>query len=298
MSLHTDIVYPWVMTGGGPLFDLVYSLRSVQDNWTETFRVSIIGDRPPTLGNGLLHYKHDQLKAAPLVKSKYELQNDSRVRCADVCEKMEIILNSELNDRFVYMYDDQWLLRPMNEEYLMRRVAMHEMHSQVRDVRRDHYKLKWNTFDALREAGLTRIWDYETHMPRLFEKQKMRQVFEKFNPGKNALLFSTLYFNWHYPEHEPEVLSRLDCHKAGFYGLADGKSFPGPDIHGTHAEMRQHYFNACAGKHILNLNDAGRTPALVDVIKLMFQEPSCYETPATADTIRTNRPTDGLLLKV
>lgn len=292
--MGTTFVYPWIYEHNGALWDLIYSLRSIDEHWLAPHQALVIGDMPPTLGNGLLFQPMERVTA-----SRWR-------RCVDVCRKMDWALRSPVvAERFVYMYDDTLFLRPLNEFYLNQRIALAELPPGNVNAVSDHKVYKALTEKALRAAGLTGpLWDFETHTPRLFDKRKMQEIFEKFRPGENRLLFSTLYFNWHYrtagalgPTTEverPTLLHPMDQYLVRFSNSPTNSLAAAP-IGLEMPERIAYYRNHMIGKHLLNYGSSARcrTKALIEAIKERFPDPGPYETRSTHKHLTSTLLTDG-----
>lgn len=270
MSSHTDIVYVWVHAGDRAVEDLRYSLRSVEENWMRgSYRVFIVGDRPPHWGDFMhLPHAHESSKERGL---KYP-------KAVDAVRKMKAILDCpQIGEQFVYMSDDVALLRPLDAEYLAVRRAALELDPAQKVGGTKWRTWIWNTYEALKQAGCTRVWNYETHLPRVFEKRRMREVIARFDPEKNHLLLPTLYFNYFHKDQPPELLHKLDNVRVVFFDTEDGLS------HGRSREREPE--RACAyhldrmrGKHLLCWNNNGmKDPGLFYAIHALFPRKSAFE---------------------
>ncbi len=281
----TLFIYPWLFTGTEALWDLRYSLRSIDAHFDGGYQVLLIGDRPPGFGNGIWSQLHTKQPS------------DFFPRCLDVNRKMEWVLQCPwVGEEFVHIHDDQLLVDHCTLNTLRRRVARNEVKSDDLGYggSAQHTRLVQRTVAALREAGVQRVWNYETHLPRVFNTQKMREVFEKFKPTENRLLYSTLYYNWVHKDTPPDaLLGPLDNIKAAYYGMAhaDGYSIPRLPREMHPALKEQQLYNSMFGKAFLNYNNKGRTPELLNVLKRMFPLPGPYEVAAPPTTNFLNIPT-------
>lgn len=273
MSLHTDIVYVWHHGGDRAVEDLRYSLRSVEDNWGTTrassmARVFIVGDRPPGWG-GFFHLPHEHQSSKMGV---------FRPKVVDAVRKMKVILDcDQITERFLYMYDDICLLQPVDAAYFERRFAVREVTNTEPISTTRHAMQGWDTVKALRQAGCTRVWNYETHLPRLFEKRRMREVIARFDPEVNRLLLPTLYFNYHYRDQEPTLLHKMDSVKAGFYGSEDANGY-GRSREVDPERACRYHLQCMAGKTFLNWNDKGiKDPGLFYAMNTLWPKPSHFE---------------------
>jgi hypothetical protein len=262
-----DIVYVWVNAGPHATTDLRYSLRSLEDNWLGQFQVTIVGDNPPG-ATGFWHLPMDRLPDPHLPKA------------LDAVRKMQAICNARhIGERFAYWYDDVYLLRPVDTAFLERRVATQEITKDmvIKGGARKHAQQVLRTAQVLFDAGFKRVWNYETHTPRVFEKRKMQEVLDLYRPAGNRLLLPTLYFNHFHRNQEPHIISRLDDVKAGFYGITDcPRSFP-PAPTTDDLKARDTYAQQCIGKAYLNHNDRGIDVGLQYLRHSLWPEPSSFE---------------------
>lgn len=267
-----DIVYVWVNSGAHATTDLRYSLRSLEENWLGNFRVTVVGDEPP----GTTGYWH-----LPTARNS----DPHLPKALDAVHKMQAICNARhIGDRFAYWYDDVYLLKPVDQAFLERRVATHEVTRDMvaRGAVRKHAQQVLATAKVLFDAGFKRVWNYETHTPRIFDKRRMQEVLDLYRPAASRLLLPTLYFNHFHRGQEPALLSRLDDVKAGFYGLTDcPRSFP-PAATTNDLEAMRTYAANCAGKAYLNHNDRGLDVGLQFLRHSLWPQPSSFEMPEHA----------------
>lgn len=287
MISHTDIAYVWVHLGRDrAVEDLRYSLRSLEQNWGDgpgqTFRVFIVGDRPPHW-HDMMHVPHTHESSAV---------NGLRFpKAVDAVRKMKEILRcADIGERFLYMSDDIVLLKPTGPQYFDKLIAQSEFTGQENFSISRFGKLMENTYKALKAYGLKRVFHYETHMPRLFEKRKMWEVIQRFDPEKNLLLLPTLYYNYHYPGQQPTLLHKLDNVKVAFLG-ADGPHTYPRSRHTDPELACAYHLDLMLGKRFLNWNDNGiRDHGLFYALTRMFPEPSSFEVA------RRNAPPNPLTI--
>lgn len=263
----TDFVFVWIAPPGDAFAreDLKYAMRSLEASWVGNMRVTVVGDDPKFTGQ-IWHAPHERI------------ESDLMPKALDAVRKMEAIIGLPyVQDRFVYMYDDTYFLRPVDELWLSRRRAVREVpDGWTGGGSRKHQEALGNTVKCLRDNGFTRIWDYETHMPRFFEKRKMLEVIHLYKADVRRLLLPTLYFNHHYKGQEPEILSPHDDVKVMFKGrLANGVK-PAP----TTNEMKalEYYRQHIIGKHVWNHNNKGiRDPGLQHLRYTLWPNESSFE---------------------
>jgi len=270
----TDIVIVWIQADEHAAHDLKYALRSLEQHWMGNFRVTIVGDKPPGLQR-FYHLPHQRMAATEHPKA------------LDAVRKLEAIVAApHIQQRFVYAYDDTYLLRPVDELYLAKRRAVREVPDTwtVGDAGKVHKVALFNTVQCLRDHGFKRIWDYETHMPRVFEKRKLQEVMDLYKPAERRLLVPTLYFNHHYRHQEPELLSPLDDCKVVFYGRHSKDSVP-PAPTTDSAAAIAYYAKHCVGKHLWNHNNNGMRDVNLQYLRhSIWPDASAFEIPATQPT--------------
>jgi hypothetical protein len=269
VNMGTDFVYQWLNCDEHAATDIKYSLRSLEQNWLGNLRVTVVGDRPKDFGQ-MFHIPHQPV------------QTPHQQRALDAVRKMEAVLGARhIQERFVMMHDDHYLLRPMDEMYVMRRRAVSEIDPlwEPTDANRKHKRLLYETAKALREKGFTRVWNYETHIPRMYEKRKMAEVIDIYRPAGNRLLLATLYYNHHYRHQEPELMHPYDDCKVAFFGSREKHTVPPPLTSDTDAAMA-YYAQALIGKHFMNHNNRGIADFNLQYLRhSLWPEPSVFEPP-------------------
>jgi len=175
-----SLVYPYMaQLSSEQDTELELSIRSMCKNLKFDFNVVIVGDKPKW-------YNGDHIYANPIRGIQF-------TRAFDIANKLSLIVNSDLiTDDFIYCYDDIYALQPISLEYFDEVVAQCDENS---------VKLngsgKWNRMlqESFNRLNIEQKWNYETHLPRKFNKQKLAKIITSYNLHKNPLLFSTLYYN-------------------------------------------------------------------------------------------------------
>lgn len=244
----TTIVYPYLHQLS-QWDELKYSIRSVCKNFKEPFEIVIIGDKP-TWYNG----KH--IQTTPIRGRKF-------TRAFDIARKLEIICKSEMiTENFVYMYDDQYFINSTELKDFDGAVCMNEI------VKRKVPKLgseTWlelmaRTVEVLHQNGHEKIYNYETHLPRVLSKKKLRIMMDAYDLHRNPLLFNTIYFNEFYPVPRI-ILEQSNPIKAGVY-----KPMTSDGIR-----------HLCRDKKILNNGERGFNHSLKIFLKNSFPEKCRFE---------------------
>jgi len=224
--------------------ELVFSVESVRKRYQGSAKIFVVGDAPGV--RGCIHIPH---KVEEGMKANKAL---------DSILKLQLIADHpDINDDFVYMYDDIIFLNPINKTDLSMVVA----HNKVNDIQEYIDKLgrkpskQWLnlfriTFTKIQKHGRG-SWNYETHLPRIFNKENVKQVIKTYGMEQQPMLFASAYFN-HFHEVPTTTLSQLPNFKAGFY-------YPINDLDKIRRDIKF--------KKFLNYDDIGLTKQLQQVIR-------------------------------
>lgn len=266
----TAFIYPWINIGGYCEQELKMSLRSLEAHVVGNYRVFVVGDCPPRLAD-LVYIKHERNLVGPHIK------------CVDAVQKLQRVIDTpQVPDQFVYMADDIALLRPFEASDVAMPIGLCEVDEHYRmDTIND--ALMMRTVQALRAAGHTRVWNYETHMPRLFSKRRLQEIFAKYDPAKNHLMIPTLYFNHFWKDQKPVLLSKMDNRLARFAGKENANSF-GLPLPSGQGSTKAYHLRCMHGKAFANWNDAGLCQGLVDALREHLPTKSTHETSTRAYT--------------
>ena len=171
--------------------ELDYSIRSVRKNFQGDARCFVVGDDP---GLDAIH-----LKAPPLVT--HDPINKEPVNL-DLLNKMEAIIDShKVNEEFILMYDDIFILKPTTKEELKQEYGRCEVvnpsnYIQTRNGGRPYKKLWVSTYDYIvpfrLQKGL-KSYDWETHLPRFLEKKKLKWLINALNLRDIPKIPTSLY---------------------------------------------------------------------------------------------------------
>lgn len=196
-----DFVWPYVKRfsfwdKSGMFNELDYSIRSVRENYQGDVRCFVIGDDPEL---DVIH-----LPAPPLVESDPVTKQP---RHKDQMNKFKVLLDSEVNEEFVLMYDDIYILKPTTKADLMKTYGRCELHNPVEYIKTRMggapYKRLWlSTYEYIvtfRHSKGQKTYDWETHLPRFMEKSKLKWIIEALNLT-NIPRISTSLYPAHYAE--------------------------------------------------------------------------------------------------
>ena len=251
-----DIVYQYIASASWQ--ELRHSLRSIDKHFKGEYRIWIVGDLPPWTVN-VNHIPHVRNNTINLTN------------CYDACSKLELVINHpEISEDFIYMYDDIYLLKDTSREELEYPLyAVSDMAKSVdRNLSTKHMRMRWETCDTLLRHGYGAC-NFENHLPKVFSKTLMREIFDQYDPKANRLVFSTLYYNTFLGEIEPVLLHKDDTVKAEFFGTNNDYGFG--------SMYRVQLSQLLETKQFLNHNDNGLNTSTKNVIKARFPEKCQYE---------------------
>jgi hypothetical protein len=245
-TLHFVYVYINPESGGPIWRELYYSVKSVQKFFKGLpYQIFVVGDNPKI--KGVNHIPCERIKGK------------TNAKALDATKKLRKIVDSDtINDNFIYMYDDIVFLKNLTVDDFTPIIA----HNHVRDINdywgrgrkpSDNWIQVFNkTILKLKYHNLP-TFNYETHLPRLLNKERVTEVLDKFKLEDNLYMFSTLYFNTFYTN--PDILL-----KENEYIKAD-ITIPYED-HNLDKYMK--------GRKFLNYNDMGLNKSLQRYIKKLF----------------------------
>ena len=259
------VYYPY-LEREGKWDELKYSLRSLERFFDAEYEVWIVGDLPDWIKDVqyIAHQKTERIVASSTF---------------DAVSKLQLYLNNDRTpEQFIRMYDDVYFIghRTVTDLELTRYLFTYDefCHSDFKSgsavwreqvVRTLESVVRWRDGETGRKGE---IYMTETHCPEVFEKEKMREVMERFDPAGFRLLTSSLYYNT-FP-FEKKLKDRK-VERALFYGYENEFS------------LKPNYTNCdelhklLRGKYFLNHNDAGLDDGLKGYIMGMFQEKSRWE---------------------
>ena len=165
--------------------ELRLSIRSIEKYVHPEAGITVLGEKPDWYTGHFIncprlrHARGDPTNRTPFRDTHAKIQ--VATRCPEIPE------------RFVWLMDDTYFLRPTTIDDLS--VGRHDpwWKAPVRGGSEWH-RLISRTHSALKAKGYP-TKQYGTHLPHVFEKPKLLQMFEEFNFRNNLLLFEVLYGN-------------------------------------------------------------------------------------------------------
>ena len=240
--------------------ELRITLRSIEKNARFDHKVVIIGDCPPFLN------------IANLDKGKLDviLINPERApenpKAWDVIEKMKYATESEDISKLILMsYDDVLFINPVNMRDIAEVIALRPLPTDL-DFQTNG-STAWkrvfnNTQLALARNGFEKPYDFETHLPRLFQKEKLKELFKKYGFQKRPYCFPTLYFNEYLGKKKLRVLSEDPGNIKIGISSAD-------ELLQCSEKLETHKF--------LNYGEKAWGPQLKEILFSLFPDPGTFE---------------------
>jgi len=255
-------VYPLGHSSSWDNNEIKYSLRSLEKHCKFEFNVVVYysgnTDMKPDLKNVIL-------KEIPRgEKNDYE-------DYYDVLTKLELVVKDpDVSDDFVWIYDDVILLKDISDIKTIS--AMFKITSQIKE---DFEKSSWgrsmNIALALSYRNGNFGFCYETHLPRLYEKGRLKGMFELFPFRKYKIPYTpaTLYYNF-FKVH-PDIIIEKTKYRASFYGQNSTK------YKSYKSDSTSVIIEAAKNATWLNYNDKGLTEFLKNYIKNKFINKSRFD---------------------
>lgn len=258
--------------------ELRYTLRSIDTNFDFEYDVTIYSD-----------HKIDWIQNAtvtqvPRYYPDYAKKYFSGVlhyeNYYDTLNKLKTAsLSEDLSEEVLYVYDDILCLKKQNIDEI-RKVYAGGMYKDNPNYWMNPKRNKWRNTIAQaieRARGFGEVYLYETHLPRLYHKSKLKEMFKLFPLENMEIPYApaTLYFNMFYnkPDYNYKVSKEsLDNDiKAGFYGTPNTlcDTFP--------SKLPKQIELAVRNKIWVNYNDAGLTEPMKEWIQKRFPNKSKFE---------------------
>jgi hypothetical protein len=260
-----DIIYPYIETLA-TWKELKYSIRSIHQHLIGTdYRIWLISE-----------HKLPWLQDVNYIIQKREF-HPHRTNCLDATRRLKKVIDHPLiSEDFLLMYDDIYFLHDTRIEEIPQHLAVDKViidgqllpASRKGSGSRKWRSLLYDTCKALIDDDI-HPYNYETHLPRRFNKWMMQNIYDLYNPIENRLLTSTLYYSHLFndcgaPEFLPNTL-----YKAGYYG----QDLPGLSMHANEKTIQEGF----ASRRFLNHDDNGLNASLRQAIEGHYPDPSPYE---------------------
>jgi hypothetical protein len=234
--------------------ELRYSLRSLEKNLKEKFKVFIVGDLPSWMNPETVIY---------IPHSRCEGMKENTTY--DAISKLQLYLNHpDAGRSFIRLYDDIYLISKINLYEIGKFKAMFDG-SEAPPRTGTWWEQLYRTIRVVKMKGYYG-WNTETHFPELFEREKMSWIIKAYDALEKRLLTSTLYFNTFFFNQKPMMFE--DCHGIQFYNNENNRFYTSSD-----GDLEK----KCKGKIYLNHNNAGLNDNLKQFLMNRFPDKSKFE---------------------
>jgi hypothetical protein len=182
-----DFVIPYIMGPDNGL-ELRYALRSIAKNFRHTnYRIIIVGDKPDWL-TGVLHFPFERV-----------VSQINRAYTDQLLKLYSILTETDIGQSFVWTYDDVYFTSEVTLDDLLQKKAVASFDRYPTHIDQSGAGTNWKetmkyTMETVRMEGGSN-YNYETHIPRVFEKKKVLALMEKYKLLERPMMLSSLYFN-------------------------------------------------------------------------------------------------------
>lgn len=247
--MQIDVVYPYCKSTSYWGNELKYSLRSLCKYLDTLGSVYLIGESSP-------EWSRD-LRVIP----ERGWVGGARQRNTLISEKLlKACFKGEISDPFIYMCDDFYLLKRTRVEDLSRNYALADLTDAEipKKLKQGWFSYFWRTVAVL-NGRTKRIYNYETHVPKLIHKQSYIDIVTTYGTS-HGFNWETLYFNHFFDGQIAEI------HDGWVAGVSKKL---------TQTEILEIIFQPKT--HFLNHNDKGLNDDLIEVIRGLFPVRSRFE---------------------
>lgn len=183
----------------------------------------------------------------------------------DAITKLLLFINHpDTGMNFIRIYDDMYLLSDVDLVEIGQFKAMYD-HTEIPRRSGVWWDQLRRTIEVVLHKGYPG-WNTETHLPELFNKEKMRFVIDAYHALERRFLTSTLYYNTFYFNCSPRLYK--DCRAVQFYNNENSRFYLSSD--GNLKEK-------CEGMLYLNHNNAGLNNNLKQFLSARYPHKSPFE---------------------
>lgn len=245
------VIIPY-LKGKAQGLELLYAVRSIAKNFTEDdYQLVVIGDKEDWFSDEILFIDKPCIGSNPQ---------------ADVIDKIKTILVDEsIPEEFVWTNDDIYFVSPTTMSDL--RILKTDGLLKTDGSARTYNKNRERTIKALLRLGRP-IRNFATHMPVVYEKEKMMSVFETFSHEMEAgLLLSSAYFNLHFDAQVRAEKCNWFKDSWSLRVISDLRS----------EDKKQLFRDLIVKKHFLNHSEEGFSKLLMDWLARQFSTTCKFE---------------------
>lgn len=193
----TEVLKPssvvWVYWAHGARSnELLYSIDLARKNLSDAHNFIVCGDRPPS--GAKIDYFIPQPRIS-LIESQRIFNTKRFAKFVDSFLKLQAINgSSHVTDDFLWMYDDTFIVKSTSIDFLSKPRYRGKLPSSKDPIRATWREAMRRTGVALEKEGLS-LLNYSTHLPVVYNKEKLKKTFERFNCFDHPRLIESLYLN-------------------------------------------------------------------------------------------------------
>jgi len=170
--------------------ELKYSIKTVQKFYKDA-RIWVVGDPPGEMDDEIESGEINLIHTGLVQTGKSGLHRDN----IDLMRKFKAIIESDINEEFVLMYDDQFILRDITYKDLqptaLCRVPDVSTYPRIFGLL---YGSLWRSTYKVIDQMTDNIYDWETHLPRLMEKEKTEFLIDTYDLENKNIMIHPLYY--------------------------------------------------------------------------------------------------------
>lgn len=250
LDTHPTVVIPYkksVAAGD----ELRYALRA----WHKYFpgcKIVVIGDREDWFSPEVICIEMEVMSNNPQI---------------DVANKLMVaIAAEEIPEDFIWSNDDILPVSPIHIGDIQLLKANGLLTNSKPGLNGVYAENKKRTIELLQEHQLP-VWDYSTHTPFYFNKEKLSSLITQLQADENGYLISSLYFNSYFPEINPVIVT------------GDANCFFTAYVYRDNPPMSV-VNEVFKSRKFVNYNDKGYS-AIRSVIESKYSEQSIFEIDGT-----------------
>ena len=201
-------VYPYKMVEDPFGWELKYSIRSIYKNFKGKFHITVIGDIPDWIDQS-------KIRCIELNNININAQRQTKIN-------QKIMKATELYDDFILMNDDQYIMRTITPQELIKPRRWYN-DVNTKDVKTIFKIQVANTIHQLELNGNNWRQNMVSHCPFYYESDKLKELNKKIclTPmGKVSVVLEVAYFNYFKIPALDAKTYRIGCY---------GEKFTSPD---------------------------------------------------------------------
>jgi hypothetical protein len=202
-----NVYYPYIESKWGE--ELKYSIRSLEQYFKENFRIIILGNPPKYLNSSKIVIYEENYINNVLNQYGYPISDFKMPQS----KHFFACMNEKENSEYLWMMDDVYFLNDIDTNVFRKNYIVQDLTGIKNRNNSKWGKKLWSTADYLKSHGYS-IYNFETHIPYLYNSSKMRETFEFFSRC-NSWLINTAYHNYHKYINNLELIKDK---RLGFYG--------------------------------------------------------------------------------